>query len=350
MCSIRPALSSAGQGGTNPAGARSIAMLDVLIIGGGPAGLSAALVLGRCKRQVLLCDAGTPRNAQSQGVHGFLTRDGIAPADLRRLGREQLSAYPNVTVRDGEVVHVDCEHDHFAARLADGSKLTASKLLFAPGLIVDLPQIDGFAEFYGRGVFDCPYCDGWEVRDQPLAVFARGDSGVKFALQLLGWSSSVTLCTDGPSQLTSVAQQELRENGITVIEEKVARLEKEDTAFRGIRFANGKVLACRALFFVAETIRPSPILANLGCDLTDRGAAKTGEYENTQVPGLYVAGDASRRVDFAIVAAAEGAMAAFSINRELLKERFKPRPGVTQPTRGSHPDRAKRIGNLAVAS
>jgi thioredoxin reductase len=294
-------------------------MLDVLIVGGGPAGLSAALVLGRCRRRVLLCDAGSPRNARSQGVHGFLSRDGIEPAELRRLGREQLLSYPNVAVREGEVVHAGCDGGQFSVLLTGGVRLEARKLLLAPGIIVDLPEIPGFSELYGRGVFDCPYCDGWEVRDQPLVVYGREGGGMQYCLQLLGWSKDITFCTDGPSGLSGADQEELVRNGIGVVEKKLERLEGEEL-LRGVRFADADFLACRAVFFKTQATRASPILTGLGCDLTETGSAKTGEYENTGIPGLYVAGDASKRVDFAIVAAAEGAMAAFAINRELLKE------------------------------
>ena len=166
-------------------------ILDVHIVGGGPAGLSAALVLGRCRRNVVLCDAGRPRNSRSNGVHGFLTRDGIEPAELRRIGREQLCRYSTVRVHEGLVIDIHNRHDHFEAMLADGTRMVGRKLLLAPGIEPDLPSIDGVAALYGRGVFDCPYCDGWEVRDKPIAAYGQGNRAKKFALQLFGWSSDV---------------------------------------------------------------------------------------------------------------------------------------------------------------
>src|SRR6266545_8403451 len=144
--------------------------IDVLIVGGGPAGLNAALMLGRARRRVLLCDTGAPRNAPVAHLHGLLSRDGLPPEELRRIGREQLAAYGSVEVRDTQVLDVAVGQLEFTATLADGSATRARRLLLATGVVDQLPAVDGLAALWGRGVFNCPYCDGWEVRDQPLAV------------------------------------------------------------------------------------------------------------------------------------------------------------------------------------
>lgn len=307
-------------------------MYDVIIAGGGPAGLNAALVLGRCRRRVLLCDLGRPRNAPSRGVNGFLTRDGIPPAELRRLARAELANYPSVELRDGAEVVAAERHGgdggagegappRFAVTLSDGAELSARRLLLATGLEEELPQIEGLAGLWGQGVFDCPYCDGWEMRDAPLAVLGRGAAGRGLALELMAWSRDVVLCSDGPCGLDRTDRDRLARHGIALREERIARLEPaEDGGGLGaIRFADGSALPRRGLF-IATRRRLPRLPRRLDLPLTHGGTVRTGRYEGTEVPGLFVAGDASRRVQFAIVAAAEGAMAAFAINNELLKE------------------------------
>jgi len=301
-----------------------MAMYDVAIVGGGPAGLNAALVLGRCRRRVLLCDAGALRNAASRGVNGFLSRDGIRPAELRRIGREQLARYGGVEVRDVEVTDAECGGPEgggpFRLTLAGGARVGARRLLLATGLTEELPGIEGLAELWGRSVFDCPYCDGWEERDQPLAVHGRGGRGGRFALELLGWSRDLVLLTDGPADLSAEDRDTLARNGVPVREEPIARLEGRDGRLERVRFRDGGALERSALFLAGPGREVPGLVARLGCDLTARGTVRTGAYEATNVPGLYVAGDASRRVQFAVVAAAEGAMAAFAIHDELLAE------------------------------
>ncbi len=299
-------------------------MLDVVIIGGGPAGLSAALILGRCRRRVLLCDAGNPRNRVSHGVNGFLTRDGTKPEELRRIGREELADYPSIEVRDVEVCDADLVEGGFEVALADGQRHRTRKLLLATGLVEDLPDIPGFRHLWGRGVYNCPYCDGWENRDRPFAVYGLGRSGVGLAVEMLIWSRDVVLCTDGPADLAPEDKERLGRHGVPVIEKKLALLEGgEEEGLRRVVFEDGDSIERDALFYTYGQREPSPLVEKLGCELTDKGVIETGSYERTNVPGLYAAGDASRRVQFAIVAAAEGAAAAFAINTELYKEDFQ---------------------------
>ncbi|HEY8564276.1 MAG TPA: NAD(P)/FAD-dependent oxidoreductase [Beijerinckiaceae bacterium] len=297
-------------------------MYDALIVGGGPAGLNAALVLGRCGRNVLLCDANNPRNAVSWGVNGFLTRDGCKPADLRRIGRHELEAYPSVEVRDIEVTDVERTEQGFAITLADGRREEAHKLLLATGLVEDLPEIEGFAELWGHSVHHCPYCDGWENRGRPVAVYAKSRDGVGLALEMRVWSEDVTLCTDG-YKLSPRDRARLKRHGVAVNEAPVERLERDDEGLRCIRFKTGETLPRHAVFFIHGRRKISELVLKLGCELDEKGTVRTRAYEKTNVPGLYVAGDASRRVQFGIVAAAEGAMAAFAMNTELIKERLR---------------------------
>ena len=294
-------------------------MYDVIIVGAGPAGLSAALMLGRCRRRVLVCDTGRPRNAASHAMHGFLSRDGMPPAEFLRVSREQLQQYDTVELRAVEVVHAACSDGRFHVTLQDGVRLAARKLLIATGVVDNLPPIPGFADLYGRSVFHCPYCDGWELRDQPLAVYGRGARGLGLSLELTGWSRDIVLCTDGPSELESDDIARLTRNGIVVREERVVRLEGASELER-IVFERGDPLVRRALFFTTGQTQQSELARTLGCEINDKGTVRTGRYESTHLSGLYVAGDASRAVQWVVVAAAEGAEAAFAINTDLLKE------------------------------
>jgi thioredoxin reductase len=314
---------------------------DVLIVGGGPAGLNAALVLGRCRRRVLVIDKGEPRNAPSRGVNGFLTRDGCKPQDLRRIGRGEIARYETVEVRDGDVVAAQGRNSHFAIELSGGERFEGRKLLLATGLHEDLPLVEGFAELFGHGVWNCPYCDGWEHRDQPLAVYGKGKSGKNFALELTIWSRDLVYLTDGPAELSDEERAELDGEGIRLDERKLARLEGGEHGLDRIVFTDGEPLARAGLFFIYGERAASELVSQLGCDLTPKGTVPTHGYEKTNVPGLYAAGDASRRVQFAIVAAAEGAMAAFAINTELLKDDLKAR-GERRAAEQSRPEARTR--------
>jgi len=294
-------------------------MYDVIIIGAGPAGLSAALMLGRCRRRVLVCDTGRPRNAASHAMHGFLSRDGMPPRDFLRIAREQLRQYDTVELRDIEVTAAECRDARFHVTLADGSSLDTRKLLIATGVVDNLPEIPGFRELYGTSVFHCPYCDGWEVRDQPLAIYGRGARGSGLSLELTGWSRDLVLCTDGPSEIEPDALARLDRHGIRVREERVVRLEGDGRLER-IVFSDGPPLDRAALFFTTGQTQQSELALRLGCEMNDKGTVRTGPYEATHLTGLYVAGDASRAVQWVVVAASEGAEAAFDINTALLKE------------------------------
>jgi thioredoxin reductase len=294
---------------------------DVVIAGGGPAGLSAALVLGRCCRTVLICDTGKPRNAASQALHGYLTRDGMHPHEFLRAARAELGQYRTVELRDMEIVDAVCRNDgRFHVTLGDGSEVQSRKLLIATGVLDRVPEIDGIRDLYGRSVFHCPYCDGWEVRNQPWAVYGRGDKGYGLSLELAAWTKDIVLCTDGTCDIEGKERERLTRNGIAIREERVVRLEGDNGILQRIVFAEGPPLERRALFFTTGQYQHADLAIRLGCEFSDKGTVRTGKYESTHLKGLFVAGDASRAVQWVVIAAAEGAEAAFAINTDLIKE------------------------------
>lgn len=295
---------------------------DVIIVGGGPAGLSAALTLGRCRRRVLVCDAGRHRNRASRHVHCLLTREGISPAELIALAHKELSHYDGVQLRLATVVDADQVEDGFTITLDDGTREHGRKLLLATGVVDELPAIPGIEQLYGRSVHHCPYCDAWEWRDHALAVYGRGEKGAGLALMLRQWSADVVLVTDGPCELDARYRERLTFHGIDLREDPIARLEGTPEGFlERIVFANGTKLERNALFFNTGQHQRSPLAAKLGCEFSDKGGVEAHEHQvATTVPGLYVAGDASRDVQLVAVALAEGAKAAFAINKALLEE------------------------------
>jgi len=240
-------------------------MFDVLVIGGGPAGLSAALMLGRCRRRVLVLDLGQPRNRRSDALHGYLTRDGIAPSQLLDLGRAELEQY-GVELRPVGVTGAHPDGDHYRVSLSDGGQEDARYLLIATGVVDDLPAIPGFDECYGRSIFHCPYCDGWERRDRPLAAFGRGADVAGLALGLKTWSADVIVCTHG-GRLERRLRDRLDRNAIRVRTEPIARLEHTDGALSRIVFASGEPLQRDALFFATGQHPQSSLATALGCPL-----------------------------------------------------------------------------------
>lgn len=290
-------------------------MFDVIVIGGGPAGLSAALMLGRCRRQVLVCDEGRPRNRRSRALHGYLTRDGIAPAVLNKRGRAELVKY-GVRFRSIGVTAVTRVANGFRVSFTRGTDQATRFVLIATGVTDELPEIPGFKECYGRSVFHCPYCDAWEWRDRPLAVFGRGREGVGLALGLKTWSADVLLCTHG-SAMNGVLKERLARNGIAMRTEPILGLDHHRGGLLAIRFEKGDSARRDALFFSTGQRLHSDLVTRLGCALTQRGTVKTSMQCGTNVPGVFVAGDASRDAQFVVVAAAEGVKAAVAINKAL---------------------------------
>jgi thioredoxin reductase len=297
-------------------------MFDVLVVGGGPAGLSAALMLGRCRRRVLVCDLGQPRNRKSHGLHGYLTRDGIPPPEFNALGRRELTTY-GVELRMVGVTGARKLKDHYRVSLANGTEEASRFLLIATGVVDLLPAIPGFGDCYGRTIFHCPYCDGWEVSDRRIAAFGHGRNVAGLALGLKTWSADVVVCTNG-RRLERRLRERLAGNGVAFRTERIVRLSHQDGVLSSVVFASGDTLPRDAMFFTTAQHQRSDLAIKLGCTLTSRGAVRTGSKCDTNVPRLFVAGDASRDAQFVVVAAAEGVRAAVAINKAMQLEELRP--------------------------
>ena len=305
---------------------------DCIIIGGGPAGLNAAVVLGRCRRKVLVFDTENYRNRYSHGMHNYLTRDDILPGDFLNICHKELEKYSVQLLHKKIVTAAKNNEGIFIAKDEDGRLYYSKKLLVATGLTDTLPGVPGFKEMYGRSVFHCPYCDGWEVRDKRLGVYAKNKEGWELALTLKGWSEQVILYTDGKNKVKPEHKQQLDANNIPVIRLPIDRLYGIDGQLEKIIFKNGEERPCDALFFVNGYIQQCNLAEAFGCEMNKKGVVVTNRYQQTNIPGLYVAGDASKDMHFVVVAGAEGAKAGVIINKELQKEHTDKKAEISKPT------------------
>jgi thioredoxin reductase len=294
-------------------------MFDVLIVGGSLAGLSAATYLGRMRRNVLVVDSGKPCNRFSHASHGFLTRDGSDPAELLQIARTQLERYTTVKQQAGLVTAIQPQTNGFVATLADGTTVTSHKVLLAMGVRDDLPPLTNIEQFWGRSAFHCPYCDGWEVRDQPLAVQGNGQSALHRAKLLLNLTDDLVICTDGPASFSEEEWHLLHTRQVRVIETPLTGITGEGEQLHTLHFADGSTLARHALFINLGTGQHTDLMATLGCDLNEMGFVKVDAQGRTNIPGVYVAGDMSSPMRAVIFAASQGAAAGIWLNMALME-------------------------------
>ena len=263
---------------------------DAVIVGGGPAGLSAALVLGRARRRVLVIDSGRPANAVSHGVGGLLGQARVDPAALRAAGRDQLAPHPTVEIRDDEVGAIDDDGAGFAVELVRGGEVRAGAIVLAHGLRYDPPPLRGIDDLWGNSVFHCAFCDGWEVRDLPLALHGQGPAAARSALVLAGWSDDVLLCSDGPFVGDRAV---LAHAGVRIREEPISRLVGSAGHLVEIEFERGPAEPRDALFVSTRRGQPNDLAAALGCELTEAGTIVTDVDGRTSAGGVYAIGDAA---------------------------------------------------------
>lgn len=296
-------------------------LLDVVIIGGGPGGLSTALVLGRSRRTVVLIDDGKPRNAVTHLSHGFLTRDGVKPFELRNIAREQLKQYKTISLYDDYVQTVQYEENGFQTITRNGEHFVSRKVLFATGLKEELPPIPGLDEIYGTSVFPCPYCDGWEHRDQPLAVIGNGEKLLNYTKMIHHWSKDLVVCTNGPASITQQEKQELTHHHIRLVESPIRELMSRGGQLNQIILQSGESIK-RSVGFLLDTgaKQATMIPQQLGIKLDELGSFETKGHGTTNVKGLFIIGDAAKRFTGLIGAASEGYAAGVVLNHELVEE------------------------------
>ncbi|HEU0337607.1 MAG TPA: NAD(P)/FAD-dependent oxidoreductase [Gaiellaceae bacterium] len=292
---------------------------DVVVVGGGAAGLSAALVLGRARRRVAVVDAGTPRNAPASHMQGFLSRDGMPPGDLLAAGRAEARGY-GVELVEERVVEVA---SGFKLRLAGGRSLAARRLLLATGAVDELPDIPGARERWGRDFLHCPYCHGWEVRDRPIGVLGTSTGSAEHAHLLRQWSNDVVFfahtCPVGADERASLAAR-----GIEIVEGLVARFSVVDDRLHAVQLADGRLVP-RAAVFMRPTLRAHDggLVASLGCEVDEGGFVRVDATGRTSVPGVWAAGNACNARAQVITAAGEGSTAAIAINTDLVEEEVR---------------------------
>jgi thioredoxin reductase len=295
---------------------------DVIIVGGGPAGLSAALTLGRARKRVLVCDAGSPRNAAAAQVQGFVTRDGIGPAQFRSIARAQLEPYTGVEVRDQWVEAISGERGAFQVRLPNVT-VEARRVLLCTGMIDELPELEGFAALWGRAIFQCPYCHGWEAQDRRFGVLAPSVEMLEFALLLRGWTNEVVALSEGAYAVPAELSARLASAGVRVDERRIAQLRGRGDQLDQVEFVEGEPLACEVMF-ARPAQRQVALVEALGLALGPGGYVQVDEMRReSSVPGIYAAGDLTTPGQTAIVAAAAGMHAASMLNHELTEERVR---------------------------
>ncbi|OMF37314.1 pyridine nucleotide-disulfide oxidoreductase [Paenibacillus sp. FSL H8-0548] len=297
--------------------------LDCAIIGGGPAGLNAALVLGRARRHVIVFDHNRPRNAVAYESHGFLTRDGIAPREFRKLAHEDIAKYPSVTIKPDKVIEVMPNHEGFWLTTSNNVMYQARTIILAAGLTETLPRIPGIHDFYGRSLFSCPYCDGWELRDQPLVVISEGSNIFSLAKIVYNWSRDIIVCTNGANLLHPEQLSQLRHKGIEVNYQRIKALIGKEGRLSRVVFENNTETARTGGFVTPSWDQSVSFGERLGCAMTPSGGFVTDDYGRTSVRGVYAAGDTSIVVPAQlIVAAGEGSKAAIGANTDLSHQDF----------------------------
>lgn len=297
---------------------------DVVIIGGGAAGLSAAVTLGRALRSVVVLDAGQPRNAPAKGVHGFLTREGMSPLQLLEVGRTEAGSY-GADIRPTEAVAVRRTADGFSVDAADGGTVVGRRVLFATGLADGLPDIPGLRDQWGEGVVHCPYCHGYEIRGQRIGVLATGPMSMHQALLFRQWSEDITFFLNDAAAPTDEEWDKLAARGIRVVDGQVASVHSVDGVLSGVTLTSGTPFALDALAVGTRMEARGELLASLGVAVEPHASGMGtfiagGPMGSTSVPGVYVAGNVSNLSAQVIVAAAEGTMAGAAINADLVQE------------------------------
>ncbi len=292
---------------------------DVVVIGGSAAGLSAALVLSRARRSVLVVDSGAPRNAPAAHMHGFLSRDGLPPGDLLAVGRGEVTGYGGEIVPGVVTDLVRCGSSGFQVLLAGGRRMAARRVLVATGMRDELPDVPGLRNRWARDVLHCPYCHGYEVRDQQVGVLGWSPAGVGYAQLLRQWADDVVFFTP-PGSPTAAQRGQLVARGIGIVEGTVSGLRIDDDELCGVEMEDGRRIPRTALFVPPRFVPNDDLLVGLGCDMDEHGWASTDPTGRTSASGVWVAGNVANPRAQVITAAGEGSTAAIAINADLVDD------------------------------
>lgn len=300
-------------------------IFDCMIIGAGPAGLSASLVLGRARRKIAVLDDGTNRNRVTQESHGFITRDGIKPQKFKELGLDELKKYPSVSIINTTVTKIIKEptSERFKVKTKDGHEYLTEKIILATGVQEVFPAIPAIKTYYGKSLFSCPYCDGWELRDTPLVIIAeKEEHALHMAKLVYNWSKDLVVVTNG-NEMSTVGFEQLQQRDIKVMTEPILKLHGKDGYLQQVEFESEKIIARTGGFVIPSFYRSNKFVEQIGCELTELGATVTDGSGRTTVKNIYIAGEAEQAGPSSLlIAAADGSKAAFSVNVDLTMERF----------------------------
>lgn len=298
-------------------------VLDCVVVGGGPAGLNASLVLGRAKKKIILFDDNKPRNAVTQESHGFITRDNIKPSEFKRIALENLKEYPDITIKNQRVFDIKTENNHFVILTSDGLTYQSRKVILATGLKDILPSIKGIHDYYGTSLFSCPFCDGWELKDRPLVFISEDERALHMIKMISNWSKDVVVCTNGKNVFSNEQRHLLAKKDIEVIDEEIEYFQGEGGNLRSLVLKSGREVARAGGFVTTGLQQASPLAQILGCSMNSMGGIETDKAGRTNIAGVYACGDNSINAPAQlIIAAAEGSKAAIGVVGDLVNEDF----------------------------
>lgn len=297
-------------------------LLDCAIIGGGPAGLNASLVLARAKMKIRLFDEDLPRNAVTHESHGFITRDGIKPAEFKRIAKEELLQYPDITIGNQRVTAVIKDHDTFIIHTSEQQSYRSKKVILATGLKDVLPNIEGIYNFYGKSLFICPFCDGWELRDRKLVLITENEHAMHGVKLIYNWSKNLVVCTNGKDIFTKEQKELLSRKNIMLLEDEIVGFHGEDGYLQKVLLRNGKEIEREGGFIGSELKQASTLAEILGCRINERGGIEIDALGRTSIKGVYACGDITLGPSQLIHAASEGSKAASGVVMDLANESF----------------------------
>lgn len=296
--------------------------VDVIIIGGSYSGLAAAMALGRALRRVLIIDGGEPCNRQTPHSHNFITQDGQTPGAIASLARQQVAEYPTVEFLTGIATRVTQAGIGFEVETGSGKTVQGKKLILATGIKDILPDIQGMSECWGISVLHCPYCHGYEVKQEATGILGNGDIGFEFAMLISNWTNDLTLYTNGKSTLSGPQADKLGRHSIKIVEAEIDRLNHSFGRLEQLVFKDNSVARLKAMYIRSPFIQHSPIPEALGCEMADEGYIKVDGQQKTTVPGVFACGDNSSRMRTVANAVAAGTTAGMMVNKEIILEEF----------------------------